>query len=169
MYGTLYGLLVKSFLIQHHIRLDNSTASAPGYTGSLCHRLHTVGSAAAHTVITQHGAVELIYRAAARCLVQAVNILGHHSGALACLLQLCQFVMGSVGLGKRTQHFAAIKAVEFRWVLVKKAARKDLLRRIVVLLMIQAVHTAKVRNTALGRHPGAAKKDDAPRTIYNFL
>ena len=45
---------------------------------------------------------------------------------------------------------------------------QDRLGRIVILLVIQAVHAAKIRDAALGRHTGSAKKYDIIRFFYHL-
>ena len=78
---TLNGGFVQALLIQDHIRFYNAAAvRAAGHTVPLAagflDKADGVELAAAGAVVAQGGTVQLIHGFTARCLVQAVNILG---------------------------------------------------------------------------------------------
>ena len=93
--------------------------------------------------------------------MQAVNVLGDHSPQLALLFQLCQPQMGSVGLCALYDQLIAVKTVELLRVFLPEGMAEDGFGRVVVFLVVQAVHAAEIRDAALRRNARAAKKDDA--------
>ena len=121
------------------------------------------------TVVAQRAAVELQHLLAACLLMQAVDVLGDDSLQLPSGLQLRQLVVGCVGLGIGTQKLAAVKTEELLRILLIKSVTENGLRRIIILLMIQPVYTAKIRDPGLRADTGTAKKDDIIGPIHHFL
>ncbi len=119
------------------------------------------------TVIPQHRAVEFQDGSASRRLVEPVNILGDDRPELSLLFQPGQFLVGCVGLCVQKEHFTAVKTVKFSRVLAVETVAQDGLRRIVVLLVVQAVHASEVRNTALRGHACPAEKHDIVMLLDN--
>ena len=101
--------------------------------------------------------------------MQAVDVLGHNGAQLSRRLQLGQLFVGGVGLGLQAEHLVPVKAVEFLRPGVEKGAAEDLLRRVVVLLVVQPVHTAEIGDAALGGHPRPAEKDDGAALVHPLL
>ena len=60
LHGPVHHLLVQRFLIEHHIRLDDAAAGAPGNAGGMQNVVETVKFAAALAVVAVHAAVKLI-------------------------------------------------------------------------------------------------------------
>ena len=87
---------------------------------------------------------------------------GLHDGAqLSLPLQLCQTQMRRVGLHAFVgDQFGPVKTVELRGIPLKKAVADDLLRGIFVFLVVESVHTAKIRYAGFGGYAGAAEKHD---------
>lgn len=55
--------------------------------------------------------------------MKAVDILSNHGFELSLLLQLCQLVVGSIGLGVRRKQFGPIKAEKlFRLAFIERMA-----------------------------------------------
>lgn len=102
-------------------------------------------------------------------LVQPVNVLGDYRFQLARPLQLGQLAVGGVGLCIRTHQLVPVKLIELLRMGHKKAVAKHGLRRIVILLVVQAVHTAKIRDSRLRAHPRAAKKHDIVALLNPLL
>ena len=113
--------------------------------------------------------MQLQHLLTSRHLVQPVNVLGHHRFQLARRFQLGQLLMGPVGLCIQAKHFIFVKPVKFFRMIQEKGMAQNFLRRIVVFLMIQAIHAAEIRNAALRRYAGAAKKYNVIRTGDQLL
>ena len=131
--------------------------------------LQRVELSALLAVVAQGTAVELQHLPAACLLMQAVDILGDDSLQFSLGLQLCQLVVGRVGLGIGTQELAAVKTEEFLRVLLVKGVAEDGLRWVVVLLMIQPVYAAEIRDSGFRADTGATEKDDVVGPIHHFL
>ena len=106
---------------------------------------------------------------AARRLMQPVNVLRDHSGQLAVLLPLRQLFVSCVGFGGQNQHFIPVETVKLFRIPVEKGVGKDLFRRIIILLIVQPVRAAKVRDPALRGDAGTAEKDDPAAGIDQLL
>ena len=78
-------------------------------------------------------------------------------------------VMGGVRLSFWEEHLIPVKTEEFFRMGAVKAVTQYGLRRIVVLLMVQTVHTSKVWNPTFGRDTGTAKKYNVIVSINDFL
>ena len=104
-----------------------------------------------------------------RLLVQAVDVLGDDGAQLACRLQLGQLLVSGVGLGIQAEHLVPVEAVKFLRPGVEEGAAEDLLRGPGVLLVVQAVHTAEIRDAALGAHPRPAEKHNGPALVNPLL
>ncbi len=116
---------------------------------------------AAGAVVAQGAAVQLEHMLAARGLVQAVDVLGDDGGELARGLEPGQPQVGRVGLCIFDDEFLAVKAVELLRLLLEKGVGEDGLGRVGVVLVVEAVHAAEVRDAALGGDARPAEKDDA--------
>ena len=113
--------------------------------------------------------MELVDVDAARRLVEPIDVLGHHGLELARLLQLRQLQMGSIGLGVGKEHLVVVEAVELLRILLEEGVAQNGLRGILVLLVVQAVHAAEIRDAALGGHARPAEKDDILTLVDPFL
>ena len=109
-------------------------------------------------VIAQHASVKLQNLPAPRHLMKAVDILGDNRSQLTRPLQLRQLQMGGVGLGVQAEHLAAVKAEELLRVRLVEAVAEDGFRWIVVLLVVEPVGAAEIRNAALGAYSAPPKK-----------
>ena len=101
--------------------------------------------------------------------METVDVLGDHGLELSRLFQLRQFPVGGVGLRPLDEHFFPIKPVEFPGVLGKEGVTENGLRGIGVGLVIQAVHTAEVGDSAFRGDPGPAEKDDVVTLVDPLL
>ena len=68
--------------------------------------------------------------------------------------------MGRVGLGVQIEHLVAVKAEKFLRVSLVEAVAEDGLRRVIVLLAVEPVRAAEIRDAALRADPRAAEKDN---------
>ena len=114
-------------------------------------------------------AVELVNGLGARRLMQAVDVLGDDGLQLPLPLPFRQLAVGGVGLGVQGQHFGPVEVVEFLGVRLVKCVAEHCLRRVFEFLVIQAVHTAEVRDAGFGGHAGAAEKHDVVAAVCQFL
>ena len=92
--------------------------------------------------------------------MQPVDILRDDGLQLPLALQLGKAQMRTVGLGAVHNELVPMEFIVFFRMRHEKRVAQDRLGRIVILLVIEAVHTAKIRNAALGRDTGAAEKHD---------
>ena len=121
------------------------------------------------TVIAQYLAVKLQDSLASGGLMQSIDILRDHSMHLSGTFQLRQLFMGSIRLSFWEEHLIPVKTEEFFRMGTVKAVAQYGLRRIVVLLMVQTIHAAEVRDPALGGDTGSAKKYDIVVGINDLL
>ena len=115
---------------------------------------------AAGAVVAQGGAVQLVDDLAPGGLMQAIDVLGDHGLELAGPLQLGQLQVRSVGLGPLDNHLVPVEAVELGGIFLKKRVAQDRLRGVVVLLVIQPVGAAEIRDAGLGGNTGPAEEHD---------
>ena len=159
--GAIHGVTIQRLLIKHHIRLDDAAAGAPGHAGCILDKFRAVEFSAAGAVIAQHGAMKLINAFAAGFLMQAVNVLGHHSGEPALFFPPGENFVGDVWLKAKGQHLLPIESEEILRIPLIEAVADDPLRGILKPLIVQPVHAAEVRDAAFRRYPRTAEKDDA--------
>lgn len=121
-------------------------------------------------MIAVHAAVQFQHVAAARPLVQLVNVLGDDRRQLAPLFQPRQGIVRRVGLCVRANEIFAVIVKEHIGMAHKEPVAEQFLRRPSVRLQrgVNAVAAAKVRNTALGGKPCSPKKRHTPGTIEHF-
>ena len=94
-----YRLFRQGFLIENHVRLDQSAAVwTVGNALRLQNPFRIVAGVTAFTVIPVNTAVQFINRFTASHLMQPVNVLRDNGGQNAFLLQFGEFFVGSVGL-----------------------------------------------------------------------
>ena len=159
--GSRHGLLVQAFRVQHHVGLDDAPAGgATGHAGAFGDEIHIVELAAADAVVAQGAAVQLVHRFGTRRLVQPVDVLGDDGPEFPFPLELRQPQMGRVGLCPADDQLVPVKAVELLGVPLPEGMAEDGLGRVIVLLMVQPVHAAEIRDARLGADPGPAEKDD---------
>ena len=101
--------------------------------------------------------------------MQAVDVLGDDGLQPALPLQLCQPQVGSVGLCPLHNELIPVEPVELLGVLLPEGVAQDGLGRVIVLLVVQAVHAAEIGDAAFGGDPRAAKKDDAVALGNDFF
>ena len=116
-------------------------------------------AALAHVAV--HRAVQLVDALGARRLVQAVDVLRDHGGELALALQLGQLVVRLVGLCPQGDHPRAVEVEELLGVGEVELVAQHLLRRVLELLMIEAVLAPEIWDAASRRDPRAAKEHDS--------
>lgn len=92
--------------------------------------------------------------------MEAVDILGDHCPEPSLLLQLCQGLMGPVGLRIGEQHLIPVEPVKFLGSSHIEGVAQNGLRRVCILLVIQTVSTPEIRDLTLGGHACTAKKYD---------
>ena len=111
---------------------------------------HVVELAALLAVVAQGASVQLEDILAARRLMQPVDILRNDGLELSLALQLGKAQMRTVGLGAVHDELVPMEFIVFLRMRHEKRVAQDRLGRIVILLVIEAVHTAKIRDAALG-------------------
>ena len=161
--------VVQPFLIQNHIGFDNAAAGTGGDAGTVADKFHRIGGFAPHAVVAVNGAVELPDPLRTGQLMEAIDVLSHHGPQFSCRLQFRQLPMGGVGFCIKTQHLVPIKPIKFLGVPVEKAAAQNGFRRPAVLLIVQAIHTAKIWYSRLCGYSGAAEKNGAAALINPAL
>ena len=160
VYGAGKHILIQRLLVQHDIRPDHTAAAAAGHALAVVHQLRRVGLAALGAVGAKDTAVKLQHILAAGSLVQPVDILGQHRPELSLLLQPRKGQMGPVGLYAVNDQLFPVEAVILLRVASEKACAENGLRRVLPLLVVQSVHTAKVGNSRFRTDSGPAKKHD---------
>ena len=105
--------------------------------------------------------MEFIDLFAAGCLMQAVNVLGDNSQELAFLFPLGELQVRLVGLGVERQHLIPVETEESFWLLHKEGMGQDGFRRVIILLIIESVYAAEIRDTAFRGNAGTAEEDDS--------
>ena len=73
-----------------------------------------------------------------------------------------------VGLFVKTEHFVAVKAVEFRGSPLKKCVAEYFLGRIIVLLVVKSVNASEIGNTAFSAHSRSAEKYNS-LAVVNYV
>ena len=121
------------------------------------------------TVIAKYRAVKLQDSLASGGLMESIDILRDHSTHLSGMFQLRQLFMGGVRLSFWEEHLIPVKTEKFFRMGTVKAVAQYGLRRIVVLLMVQTVHAAEVRNPAFGGDAGTAEKYNVIVGINDLL
>ena len=101
--------------------------------------------------------------------MQPVDVLGHHCQQFSGLFQLRQLFVRRIGLCRETDHLVPVKPVKILGMPFKISMAEDGLRRHVILLVIQPILAAEVRDAAFCGNACAAKKDDPVRRIHPFL
>ena len=100
--------------------------------------------------------------------MKSVNILGNDCLQLALLLPLCQLPVCRIGLGRETKHLILIKTEELFRLLPVKGMTQNGFRRVIILLMIQSIHTPEVWDSTLRRHSCSTEKYNII-TVINHL
>ena len=77
--------------------------------------------------------------------------------------------MGGIGLRVQEEHLVAVEAEEFFRLAAVESVAENRLRRIIILLVIEAVHAPKIRNPAFRGHPCPAEKYYIVVFLHNFL
>ena len=161
VHGLVQKRHVQTLLIEDHLRLDDAAAGTAGDTLHQPDLFAGVELSALHAAVLPDGSVNLQNFFAARIGVQTVDILGNNAGKLSLFLQLCQSVMGPIRLNAGHKNLRPVKPVKLLRLPHEKGVAEDRLRRIVILLIIQPVHTPEIRHAALRGNPGTAEKDDS--------
>ena len=92
--------------------------------------------------------------------MQTVDVLRYNGTTLALAFPLGQLEVSRVRLCIERQHFRTIEAVKLLGFAQEERMAENGLRRVFVLLVVQTVHRAEIRNAALGRYARTAEKDD---------
>ncbi len=90
--------------------------------------------------------------------METVDVLGDDRFQLALSLQLGQTQVRRVGLCSLDNKLIPVEAVELLGALFPERVAQNLLGRVIVFLMVEPVHTAEVRDAALGGHARTAEK-----------
>ena len=165
----MHRAFVQGLLVQHDVGFDDAAAGGASRHAVVGLRakgqqvVYRVGCAARHAEVAQHAAVQFEHVLAARFLMEAVDVLRHHGGQRARLLEFGQLAMRAVRLRVERQHAVAVEVEERAGVGVEEAAADHLLGRIGVLLRVQAVRAAEIGDAALGGHACAAEEHQAAR------
>ena len=116
-----------------------------------------------------NAAVQFIDELASGCLMEPVDILSHDTDQFSFLFPGSQLHMRSIGFCIERKHLIPVKLEKLLRLCYKECMGQDLLRRIVIFLVIQAVHTAKIGYSAFGGYTGPAEEYDAAAFVYQFL
>ena len=100
----------------------------------------------------------LKYRFTAGFLMQSVDILGNYSLEFSFFLKLRKLDVRDIRFYAIKKDLFSVKTIKLFRIFHKKRVTDDFLGRIIILLIIQSVNTAEVRDTALGRHTGSTKE-----------
>jgi hypothetical protein len=144
------GPAIQGLLIQHHVRFHNAAAGTDRYTFRIPDILSAVKFPADGAVVTQNATMKLIDPAAAGFLMEAINILGHHSGKLSFIFPPGQNFVCNVRLKSKRHHLFPVKAEEIFRITQVKTMGNDPFRRIFKLLAVQSVHTSEIRDPGFG-------------------
>ena len=101
--------------------------------------------------------------------MEAVDVLGDDGLQLSLPLELGQTEVGRVGLCAPDDELITVKAVKLLGVRFPEGVAQDGLGRVVIFLMVEAVHAAEIRDAALGGHACTAKKDDVLALRNDFF
>ena len=126
----------------------------------MVHFIRRIGSSTRRAVAAQDASVKLQHLFAARGLMQTVNILSDDGSELSRLFKLRKLQVRRVGLNSVDNELFPMKAVVLLWVFNKESMAEDGLGRILPLLVVQAVDTAEIGDTALRAHARAAEEHD---------
>ena len=113
--------------------------------------------------------MKLIHFLTSRLLMESVDILGDDRCEAPCLLQLGQLPVGRIWLRLQTHHLFFIELIENIRVGFKEAVAHHLLRRVFVVLVVNALRAPEVRYPALRGDAGPSEKDDPPAVVYDLL
>ena len=69
--------------------------------------------------------------------------------------------MRLVGLGVKWQHLIPVETEESFRLLHKEGVRKNGFRRVIILLIIESVHAAEIRDAAFRGNAGTTEEDDS--------
>ena len=169
VHGFLQCPVIQPFLIQDHVGFNHTAAAAMRHAIALYNVVQIIKLSASGTVIPMYTAVKLQHLPASRHLVEAVNVLGNDRLKLPPLLQPGQGLVGLVWDSIGKQHPVLIKSVEFLRIPHIKAMAYDGLRRVLILLVIEPVHTAEIRNPAFRGYSGSAKEHNVITAANPFL
>ena len=161
--------IIKPFLVQHNVRLDDSAAGAFRHAFTVPDVLRRKKARTLQAIIPVDAAVQFQHRFAACLLVQAVDILRDDRRQTSAGFQLRQKAVRVVRLRVQGEHFRAVEAIKFLRMARKKGVGQNFLWRIGELLMIQSVLRAEIGNAALRRNTRAAEKHDAAALINPLL
>ena len=112
--------------------------------------------------------MKLQNRLAARRLVQAVDVLGDDGAEFSRLFQLGQLFVRGIGFCICKKHFVTVKPIKFSGVSAVEGMTQDGFGGIIILLMIQTVHTPEIRDAALGGDACAAEKNNVVIPLHNL-
>ena len=101
--------------------------------------------------------------------MQIVDVLRHDSAAFALALPLSELEVRGVRLSVQREHLCTVETVKFLGFGEEKRVAQDGFRRILVLLIVQTVHRAEIRNAAFGRDARTAEKYDVVAVIDPVL
>ena len=86
--------------------------------------------------------------------MQIINVLRDNGNDLAVTFQLCHQIMRNVGVNSATIQFLSIELIEYIWIILQTFFTQKILRRkcfkLDIVLIIQAVFTAEIRNATFG-------------------
>ena len=104
IHGAVHRAFVQGLLVQHDVGFDDAAAGGASRHAVVGLRakgqqvVYRVGCAARHAEVAQHAAVQFEHVLAARFLMEAVDVLRHHGGQRARLLEFGQLAMRAVRL-----------------------------------------------------------------------
>ena len=100
--------------------------------------------------------------------MKSVYILCDYGFELALFLKLRKLDMGDIGLYAVKQYFLPVKPVELLGIPHKEGMADDLLRRIIILLVVETVYASEVGYAAFGGHARSAKEYNVAAAFYHL-
>ena len=165
----LHGAVIQAFFIQYNVGLDNPAAGTGRNTGAVENEQIIIELFAPHAIISLDRTVKFQHHLAACHLMQSVDILRYDRLHFSRLFQLCKFTMRLVGFCCRDNHLFTVKIKKLPGMSGEKRMAQHRFRRILVLLVVKTVYTAKIGYPAFSGHPCPAKKHDVVTVGYDFL
>ena len=154
-------IIVQAFFVEDDIGLDGTAAGIA--FGDACRLVDLLGIKEFMAVLAEIAvdtAVQFQDVFTTAFLMETVDILSNDGFQLARLFQFSQLFVGHIRLGRkgRVQDFVPVEPVKFIGVLFIKRVGQHRFRRIFVMLVIQPVFTAEIRDAAFCGNAGTTEK-----------
>ncbi len=187
IHGAVPGIIIKTFLIQDNIRLDDTAAiradgditlipaGASGivlFERSIDQIFYFIAGeepVTSGTMILSNCPVNFIDFFTSGFLMEAVDVLGYNGLQLAGLFKLGKLFMRDIGFNAVDQDLITVETIEFGRFFHKKRMAQYGFGRIIVFLIIESVNAAEIGNTALCGYTRASEEDYGVAGPYHFV